>query len=265
MSRVSRLLYTIIRDWNGSGERQQFDSHRLIIRSREKPEKTWRWQCISYNKVYENVLRTICGVNCLPDAENCSDAASFSTMLRFLILRQLEILNDTTGNARASCYCDTNEIDFGRAERKKDRGVRPAYKHDGHLEFLEVRRVSGDYLRERNQSIIRSPSCFLPPPPPPLSLSLSLSHFPSARGAPFTGYSPDGNFPPVALITAISVRLTIIISWYPIDDGPRRRAAVPPFFSSLKSNDVIRLSLGGLIVSTATMNNRWTRWDNREE
>lgn len=126
------------------------------------------------------------GVNCLPDAENCSDAASFLTMLRFLIPRQLEILNNTTADARASCYCDTNEIDFGRAERKKDRGVRPTYKHDRHLEFLEVRRVSGDYLRERNQSIIRSPSCLLPPPPSPPPLPLSFSFpFPLCSESPF--------------------------------------------------------------------------------
>lgn len=77
----------------------------------------------------------------------------------------------------------------------------------------------------------------------PFFLSLSLSRFSLAREASFTGYLPDGNFPPVALITAISVRLTIIINWYPIDDGPRRRAAVPTFFffPSLKSNGVIRL------------------------
>lgn len=154
-----------------------------------------------------------------------------------------------------------NAIIWAGRRKKKMASLSDTHRDDGHLEFLEIRRISGDYLgtRERNQSIIRLLSCFsslFPPSSSPV-LSLSLSRFSLAREAPFTGYLPDGNFPPVALITAISVRLTIIISWYPIDDGPRRRAAVPSFFfPSLKSNNVIHLSrlhsLRVLIVSTAT-------------
>lgn len=93
-------------------------------------------------------------------------------------------------------------------EEKEIANLSDVHRDDGHFEFLEVRRVSGDYLgtRERNQFIIRLLSY------PSLHLSPFLSRFSLAREAPFTGYSPNGNFPPVALITVISVRLTIIIS-----------------------------------------------------
>lgn len=103
-------------------------------------------------------------------------------------------------------FCITNAIRLG--EEGKIVASSDVQRDDRHLEFLEVRRYQATISVP--ESVI-SPSSGCPltlPPPPPLS----PSRFSFARGAPFTGYSLDGNFPPVALITAIFVRLTIIIS-----------------------------------------------------
>jgi len=64
-------------------------------------------------------------------------------------------------------------------EEKEIVSLSDVHRDDGHLEFLEVRRVSGDYLstRERNQFIIRLLSC----PSLHLSLPLSLPFLPCLR------------------------------------------------------------------------------------
>jgi len=128
--------------------------------------------------------------------------------------------------------CNTNQTwNRLRAERKIAKFVWRQY--DGHLEFLEIR-VSGDYLRECNQFIIRLPSC-------PPSLSLSLFHSPLLGEPLLLVIRLMETFLRCTHYRYISVRLTIIISWYPIDNGPRRRAAVPPFFLLKKQQRYSRL------------------------
>lgn len=145
-------------------------------------------------------------------------------------------------------------------EKKKIASLSDAHRDDGHLEFLEIRRVSGDYLgtRERNQPIIRLLSCFssLSPLPPPCSLFL------------FPG-SPWREKPLLLVICPMETflplhSLPLSPSGWPSSSADILSTTVLGgarpfllfFFPSLKSNNVIHLSrlhsLRVLIVSTAT-------------
>lgn len=98
------------------------------------------------------------------------------------------------------------------------------------LEFVEVLFYrAGISAVERNQSIIRSPL-------PSLLLSLSLS-FPLTPATPFTGYSPDGNFPLVAHYRYLRPADHQLISY-------RRPTTRGPFFSPTKILALVHLKKG---------------------